>query len=37
VTSVWLAIGGIVDLRKMFRRLATLERDALDDGAWSTM
>jgi solute:Na+ symporter, SSS family len=32
VTSVWLAIGGVLDLRKMFHRLATLERNALDDG-----
>jgi hypothetical protein len=32
VTSVWLAAGGIMDLRKMFQRLATLERNTSDDG-----
>ncbi len=32
VTSVWFTIGGILDLRKMFRRLSTLQRNLLDDG-----
>lgn len=32
VTSVWFTIGGIRDLRKMFRRLAAAERNVLDDG-----
>lgn len=32
VTSVWFTIGGILDLRAMFRRLTTLKRNLLDDG-----
>lgn len=32
VTSVWFTIGGIVDLRKMFERLAALPRNRADDG-----
>ncbi|MCC6683039.1 MAG: sodium:solute symporter [Phycisphaeraceae bacterium] len=32
VTSVWFTIGGVIDLRKMFHRLATMERNVLDDG-----
>lgn len=30
--TIWFTIGGIYDMRKLFRRLATLERDARDDG-----
>lgn len=30
--TVWFTIGGISDLRKMFKRLSELERDACDDG-----
>jgi SSS family solute:Na+ symporter len=32
VTLVWFGIGGVMDLGKFFRRLATMERDATDDG-----
>lgn len=32
ITSVWFTLGGIRDLRRMFRGLATLDRNALDDG-----
>lgn len=32
VTSIWFSIGGVRDLRIMFKRLATLERNVLDDG-----
>ena len=32
VTSVWFAIGCIVDLRKMFVSLGAMERNAMDDG-----
>ena len=32
VTTVWFTIGGIWDLRRLFRRLASRERDSLDDG-----
>jgi len=32
VTSVWFTIGGLRDLRRLFRRLRTLERNILDDG-----
>jgi SSS family solute:Na+ symporter len=32
VTTVWFTIGGLMDLRKMFHRLATLQRDEADDG-----
>jgi SSS family solute:Na+ symporter len=32
VTSVWFTLGGLRDLRRMFKRLATLERNPLDDG-----
>jgi solute:Na+ symporter, SSS family len=31
-TTIWFLIGGIIDLRKMFRRLATIKRDSSDDG-----
>jgi SSS family solute:Na+ symporter len=29
---VWFTYGGVMDLRKMFRRLKTMQRDAADDG-----
>lgn len=32
VTSVWFTVGGVRDLREMFRRLAVLGRNTLDDG-----
>jgi len=32
VTSVWFTIGGVRDLRRMFRKLASMERNLLDDG-----
>lgn len=32
VTSVWFTIGGIRDLRRLFRHLRTIRRDVLDDG-----
>ncbi|WP_432798678.1 sodium:solute symporter family protein [Poriferisphaera sp. WC338] len=32
VTSVWFSIGGAWDLRRLFRRLATLKRNVNDDG-----
>jgi SSS family solute:Na+ symporter len=32
VTTVWFSIGGILDLRLMFKRLKTLQRNVLDDG-----
>jgi len=32
ITSVWFTIGGVIDLRKLFRRLKTLQRDPTDDG-----
>ena len=31
-TTIWFSIGGIIDLRKMFQRLTTINRDASDDG-----
>ena len=30
--TVWLAIGGIIDVRKMFKRLAAMQRVDADDG-----
>lgn len=30
--TVWLSIGGFIDLKKMFQRLKTIERDNSDDG-----
>ena len=30
--AVWLCVGGILDTRKMFKRLRTLDRDEHDDG-----
>ncbi len=32
VGSVWVSIGGLIDLRKMYKRLAARERNELDDG-----
>jgi SSS family solute:Na+ symporter len=32
ITSVWFTIGGLSDLRVLFKRLAVLQRDANDDG-----
>lgn len=32
VTAVWFGIGGAIDLKDMFRSLATREINALDDG-----
>ena len=32
---IWFAIGGFKDMKKMFHRLATMDRDAADDGSVS--
>ena len=32
ISTVWFSIGGIVDLRRMFKRLAAREANVLDDG-----
>jgi SSS family solute:Na+ symporter len=32
VTSVWFTWGGVRDLRRLFRSLRSVKRDALDDG-----
>jgi len=32
VGGIWVSIGGIFDLRKMFKRLKTAKRNELDDG-----
>jgi len=32
VTMVWFGVGGVIDLRKLFKRLATMSRDSTDDG-----
>jgi len=32
VATVWMLIGGVIDLRKMFQRLNAMVRDASDDG-----
>ena len=32
IVTVWLIIGGLKDLKEMFRRLRTIKRDDLDDG-----
>jgi len=32
IMVVWMSIGGLLDVRKMFRRLRTIKRDAHDDG-----
>jgi solute:Na+ symporter, SSS family len=31
-TTIWFSIGGLIDLKKMFHRLSTVNRDASDDG-----
>jgi SSS family solute:Na+ symporter len=33
ITLVWFGIGGMVDLRRFFARLRTMQRDARDDGS----
>ena len=32
VTTVWFTIGGLIDMKKMFHKLATIKRDDSDDG-----
>ena len=32
ITTVWFAIGGVIDLKKMFYRLKTMSRNEQDDG-----
>ncbi len=32
IVTVWFFIGGLKDLRYMFKTLATAKRDSLDDG-----
>ena len=32
LTTVWFLIGGLIDLVRLFRRLAAIDRDAEDDG-----
>ena len=32
VTMVWFGVGGVIDLQKFFQRLASMKRDASDDG-----
>jgi SSS family solute:Na+ symporter len=32
MTTVWFLIGGFIDLKALFRRLATIQRDVEDDG-----
>jgi len=32
ISIVWISIGGLFDLSKMYKRLATAKRNALDDG-----
>jgi SSS family solute:Na+ symporter len=32
VVVIWFSIGGVIDLKKMFTRLSTMERDDQDDG-----
>jgi SSS family solute:Na+ symporter len=32
VTTIWFTIGGLIDLKKMFKRLSTMARDYQDDG-----
>lgn len=33
ITLVWFGIGGLIDLRRFFARLASMKRDARDDGS----
>jgi len=32
LTTIWFAIGGMLDIKDLFRTLATLKRDDMDDG-----
>ena len=32
-TTLWFTIGGLIDLKSMFRKLRTIQRDDLDDGS----
>jgi SSS family solute:Na+ symporter len=32
ITTIWFTIGGLVDLKDLFRRLGTMDRDESDDG-----
>ena len=32
IGGIWVCIGGLFDLRKMYKRLGAIKRDALDDG-----
>jgi len=32
IGGVWVSIGGLFDLKKMFRRLRSMDRNVLDDG-----
>jgi hypothetical protein len=32
VTTLWFTIGGLIDLKKMFKRLSMMARDYQDDG-----
>ena len=32
ITTIWISIGGVIDIKKMFQRLETLVRDDNDDG-----
>ena len=33
ITTIWLTVGGLYDLREMFRRLRAMARDDSDDGS----
>ena len=30
---IWVSIGGLIDLKKMYQKLAKIKRNALDDGS----
>ena len=32
IGGIWIVSGGLIDLRKMYRRLETVKHDELDDG-----
>ena len=32
ITTIWFTIGGLVDLKALFRRLGKMDRDESDDG-----
>ena len=32
ITTIWFTIGGLLDLKKMFKMLKIIKRDDLDDG-----